>query len=228
MAPDDPDEPPGPSAEVIAQLLTHDRLQSYLASTTQDLEAAVGLYEWNLVASAAVLHTVAMIEVVVRNALDAQLMEFATHHRASDWLDIAPLDARGREDVAKAIRRAEKSGKSDVAHGKVVAEFSLGFWRYLLASRYHASLWVPYLHGAFPHGPSDLRTRRRAAEERMDRLLTVRNRAAHHEPIHRRDLMRDFTAAAQLSEWIHPVAGAWVVTNSWVPGAVSARPTTPL
>ncbi len=45
-------------------------------------------------------------------------------------------------------------------HDRLVAELSFGFWRYLLSSRYHASLWVPDLHRAFPRGPAELRSRR--------------------------------------------------------------------
>jgi hypothetical protein len=44
-------------------------------------------------------------------------------------------------------------------HGKVVAELTFGFWRYILAGTYQATLWSPALRHAFPH----LRTRDRAA-----------------------------------------------------------------
>lgn len=58
-----------------------------------------------------------------------------------------PLDQRGRRDVVEARGRAVRLQPSEV-HGKVVAELSLGFWRYLAASRYLTSLWVPALHNA--------------------------------------------------------------------------------
>lgn len=38
-----------------------------------DVEAAFALYEWNMTASAAVMHTTGMVEVVVRNATDRAL-----------------------------------------------------------------------------------------------------------------------------------------------------------
>ena len=40
----------------------------------QDLERALALYEWNLTASSAVMQTTAMVEVIVRNSLDARLV----------------------------------------------------------------------------------------------------------------------------------------------------------
>ncbi len=60
--------------------------------------------------------------------------------------------------------------------GKVVAELSFGFWRYLVASRYLTALWIPGGHLAFPNGPPDLRVRRREVETRLHNLMIVRNR----------------------------------------------------
>ena len=176
--------------ETIRDLLTADRLRSYLRSCDQDLDRALALYEWNLTASAAVIQTAAIVEVVVRNALDAQLLAWASRRSRESWLDVIPLDARGQADIEQARDRATNHGRTTLTHGKVVAELSFGCWRYLTAQRYHASLWVPALHDAFPGGDEDLRRRRREVEHHLANLMLVRNRAAHHEPIHRRDLDR--------------------------------------
>ncbi|GGQ47929.1 hypothetical protein ACFFKE_08505 [Streptomyces mutabilis] len=37
--------------------------------------------------------------------------------------------------------------------GKVIAELSFGFWRFLLARQYKTNLW-PDLAGAFPYAPN--------------------------------------------------------------------------
>jgi hypothetical protein len=60
-----------------------------------DLARALKLYDWNTRASAAVLATSAMVEVILRNALDVSLQHWAAQRRrGQDWLDAAPLDAR--------------------------------------------------------------------------------------------------------------------------------------
>lgn len=41
----------------------------------------------------------------------------------------------------------------------------------------------------------------------MKRLTVARNRAAHHEPLHQRDLYQDLDAALDLTRWISPDAG---------------------
>lgn len=154
--------------ETIRDLLTADRLTSYLDSCGQDLDRSLALYEWNLAASAAVLQTTAMVEVIVRNAFDTQLVAWATRRGATKWLDVIPVDTKG--------------------------------------------------------GHEDLRRRRRQVDHRLESLMIVRNRAAHHEPIHRRNLNRNLDYAIELAQWIHPEAGSWIAHNSNIPSATASRP----
>lgn len=205
--------------------LTAERLGSYLAAADGDLALAFSLYEWNMRVSAGVLTTTGIVEVIVRNAMDQQLRAWAGAKKpGSTWLDLAPLDDQGRSDVTKARQRATRHGADAEVHGKVIAELNFGFWRYLAASRYLTSLWVPALHRAFPRGPRELRTRRGEAERRLQQLMFVRNRAAHHEPIHRRNLMRDHDRAVELVSWIDEDCAAWLVEQSPIPHLYGLRP----
>ena len=213
---------PGWDPAVVEGLLTAERLSSYLAAAGGDLAGALALYEWNMDVAAAVLTTTGMVEVLVRNAFDSQLLRWAGRRGASEWFDIVPLDDQGRHDLRTARARASRRGPE--VHGRVVAELTFGFWRYLTASRYLTSLWVPATAAAFPHGSADLRSRRREVEERLQRVHFVRNRAAHHEPVHRRDLTRDLAAAVDLSAWLSPDAAAWVTARSRMRAVIDARP----
>jgi len=214
---------PDPATLII--LLTPERMASYLDAVSGDARRAVALYDWNTTASASVLATTAMVEVIVRNALDRSLTAWARRKGGPDcsWLDVAPLDAQGRADVAKARVRATRAGRDPEKHGKVVAELSFGFWRYLVATRYLTALWIPGLHRAFPYGERDLRGRRQAVERALQNLLLVRNRAAHHEPIHRRDLARDLRDAIQIVGWVDVTAAVWVETRSSLVHVVRQR-----
>lgn len=111
--------------EVLQRLVTPERLASYLTSTRGDLRRAFALYEWNIEVSAAVLSTAAMVEVVLRNALDRQMAAWARTRGISDWLDAPPLDARGLADVSQAISRASRGRRRPMTHGHVVAEVDL-------------------------------------------------------------------------------------------------------
>ncbi|PZE69345.1 hypothetical protein DEJ27_08700 [Curtobacterium sp. MCPF17_018] len=79
-------------------------------------------------------------------------------------------------------------------HGRVVAELSFGFWRYLFESRYLTASWTPALHRAFPHGPADALTR------------------------------QDHDYAIELLGWIHPGAAAWAQDVTMLGTVLDARP----
>lgn len=105
--------------------------------------------------------------------------------------------------------------------GRVVAELNFGFWKFLLAKRYEATLWTGYLRHAFPNlTPQNRATVYRA----LDELHTVRNRVAHHEPIHRRDLTADTLTIYRLLDWIDTDVRAWAVTLSRLQPIIAARP----
>ncbi|HEV6955663.1 MAG TPA: hypothetical protein VKY86_20655 [Promicromonospora sp.] len=193
---------------IVLGLVTPERMASYLGASQGDVERAFARYEWNIEASAGVMGLSSVVEVVVRNAIDRELTTWArrAHGPHAEWFDHAPLDLKGRRD------------------GKVVAELSFGFWRYLLESRYHTALWVPALHRAFPDGARDLRQRRAHVAHQMQQLQFVRNRAAHHEPIHCRDLGKDLLAAETLLQHVSADAVAWMTAVCPVREIIGRRP----
>jgi hypothetical protein len=95
----------------VLRLLTAERLTSYIADTTS-VSGALRLYEWNIEASAAVLSLCAMVEVVVRNALDEAMSTWAAlRHPRCDWFTVAPIDGRGKADVEHGAHgRVEAAG----------------------------------------------------------------------------------------------------------------------
>ncbi|MCF8609965.1 hypothetical protein L5G28_07290 [Gordonia sp. HY285] len=80
------------------------------------------------------------------------------------------------------------------------------------------------MNKAFPNGYRDIRERRHRVERNLAGLVTVRNRAAHHEPIHRRDLLADLRAAVEVATWVDVDAGAWVAARSPLANVVRRRP----
>jgi len=215
---------PGWSISAVEALITPERLSSYLVVTGNNVTKALALYEWNTHADAALMQTIALVEVIVRNALDRELMAWAVQRAGvPNWFDVAPLDSRGRQVLTDARRRATYNGHKLETHGKVIAELSLGFWRVLTASKYHTSLWVPNLHRAFPRGETDLRRRRVQVENLLRQISAIRNRAAHHEPVHHRNLTADRDLAVTIASWISTDAEAWVAAASILPEVIAER-----
>lgn len=210
-----------PGAARIATALSPERLAPYLRATGGEPTEAVRLYEWNLGVSGALYEALGILEVVLRNALSTQL----TAHLgtlAGHWYD-DPLDVLSdlaHEDVAAARRRLRKLRRPETP-GRVVAELSFGFWKFLLAKRYEATLWTGYLRHAFPN----LQPQSRATVYRaLDELHTVRNRIAHHEPIHSRDLTADTLTIYRLLDWIDHDVHEWAVTLSRLQSIIANRP----
>ncbi|GMA19874.1 hypothetical protein MM440_12430 [Arsenicicoccus piscis] len=221
--PDQPDE--AVDYERLEWLLTEERLGSYFRAANGEREPAFALYEWNIEASAAAVSLSAMVEVVLRNALDREMAVLGEAKGWSDWLDDAPLDHRARKDVRQARERASR-GRRSATRGHVVAELNLGFWRFLMSKRYLTSLWIPALVKAFPGAEGDARTTQRLLEGHVEQINFLRNRAAHHEPIHRRDLLSDLDRAMYVAGCIYPVAGRWIRSRETLSSTVAQRPET--
>lgn len=208
----------------IAAALSHERLGPYLSATGGDLLAAVHLYEWNLAVSGAMYEALGIAEVVLRNALNEQL---TTWHGQSpgQWYD----DSRGimspiaHDDIDNARERVLRLGRPETA-GHVVAELNFGFWKFLLAKRYEMTLWTPCLRHAFPNLTPQNRS---IVFDALDELHRLRNRVAHHEPIHQRNLRRDMLTIYRLLEWIDADVRQWAITLSRVHAALN-QPRPPL
>ena len=212
------------AAGLIELSLSAERLAPYRHACHGDLDQAIALYEWNVDISTAFWRTLGQVEVVLRNTLHERLAAWSTStYRESRWyLDPANvLTLQARDDIAKARQRATRAGR-DETPGRVVAELNFGFWRFLLARRYERTLRMPAIRAAFPrhHGI------RRDVDNVLAQLHQLRNRIAHHEPIHAHDLPALRTHAVDLVDWISPDARQWIDHRCEIQAVLERRPTT--
>lgn len=205
-----------PSAReaMLRERLSAARLSTYLRECAGDLPRALVLYRWNAKVSAAVWEVMGHGEVVLRNAIHGALT--TRHQRAARsgyWFDDPSygLHETAAREVANARRRATqvRAGRrtvDSVPDGKIVAELSFGFWRYLLAKRYAPTLWPAIRHG-FPHLPS---RRREHLEQPVLRLHKLRNRIGHHEPVIHEDLAGRITDLLTVLDFVDTDLSSWV------------------
>jgi hypothetical protein len=205
---------------VLRRYLSPERLAPYVVAAG-GLNAAEELYGWNLAVSGAFYEVLGAFEVTLRNALHAQLTEWHGERDGAWYRDPRRvLSEKSREDVQAARERVRRLSQPETP-GRVVAELGFGFWRFLLASQYERTLWTPHLRHAFPH----LRPQsRREVHDRVARLNQLRNRVAHHEPIHSRDLARDHADLLVVAGWTHPTVAQWITGLSRVPIVLASRP----
>jgi hypothetical protein len=214
----------------VERWLSQERFATYLTAAGSDPSRALALYEWNVAASAALLHDLAHLEVALRNAYDRAL------RTGSDlpWTDVrsplfaplthgpaqADINARFREQLASARRSAANVVVGTPRHGDVVAQLGFGFWRYLSSKRHEKALWVPYLHQAFVAGTD----RALHVDQPLTRLHRIRNRVAHHEPLLRVDLVARLADVCALAVRLDQDLGRYVWATSSVGRCATERP----
>lgn len=229
--PPPPAFPVPPDGPWIDAWLTSPRLGRYLNAAGGDRARAVALYEWNAQVSAAFQRDLAHLEVGLRNAYDRAADGWGgTGH----WLlnghqtvfaplpqtrNGRPVDVNRlpREQVEKAIRDA--GGAMRATPGKVVAQLTLGFWRYLSTKAHEKTIWVPYLYRAFPTG-----TDRAVVDAMAGRLHELRNRVAHHEHLLNEDLSVRHADILALTQLIEPTLSTYLDDSSTLPRLLAHRP----
>ena len=214
------DGPPDISTAQAARWLTDARFAPYLAEADDNHDLALELYVWNARISSALFETLHHVEVLLRNAIDAQFVPADAGAAPRDtWLeDTAILTLESLQRIAETIRRIRRDGRR-LTRGHVVAGLSFGFWRALFDKRYDR-LWVSHLHRAFPHGSGD----RAQIATTMSALVPFHNRIAHHETIILRPIQVHYNELLTLASWIDPAAAEWIVGAARVETVLSARP----
>ena len=197
----------------LQQLLSAARMAPYLSACGGDWERAVELYDWNAKVSSAFFESIHYLEVGLRNVMDQAISSVF----GGAWLSTASpvLTDRSRKAVAIALGHA---GGTTAPHGKIVAELPFGFWWSLLADEYNRQLWQPALRHAF-----EAPVRRRKLHAQLDDLRRLRNRIAHHEPIHRRDLEADHARVIDLASRVGAALGVRVAATSRVPNVLADK-----
>jgi hypothetical protein len=210
--------------KAMVAALSAERLSTYLYACHGDQAEAIELYVWNTRVGGAFWETLGLVEVVLRNALDARLsLRHARLQRRGEWLDdpAEELHQHARADIATARGRVRVKRKQ-ARHGQVIAELPFGFWRFLLARQYASTLW-PDLASVFPHAPNrSLRT----VENPVARLHEFRNRLAHQEPVHAYPLPARHEDLLTVLGYIDPLVADWVAAQSRVPAVLAQRPAT--
>ena len=205
--------------ELIAAF-SPERMGTYHEAVSGDHDKAALLYVWNAKVGAAFYGPLQAVEVTLRNAMHREL----SRCYGPLWYDDprAGLDWRCSSEVKTRLTKlGHRAGPS-----RLVAALPFGFWVSLLGAggrlgregrhkaNYEMTLWRPALRLAFPHVTP---LTRKAAHAPLDRLRTLRNRIAHHEPIFPRRLADDYQSILEVAGWMSPAVRAWIERHSRLP-----------
>lgn len=234
----------------LEQAISAPRAQRYLIAAHGDPTCAVELYEHNSTLSAAAWVTISDIEVVLRNTIaDSVRSLHDAQGRGANmrWYDDPTwftgsnqwFSQETTDQIKKAARKVKDKGPTAATRpneGRLIAELTFGFWRYIIISRYEHSLWNPAIRARFPGlvhlAGSDSR---KLVNQRMEALNALRNRIAHHEPVfdtisipggnaRKLTLVQILDDGIELIEWANPDAAAWIRSRSTHTMVFAQRP----
>lgn len=205
----------GDEIESLVSAMSGPRFATYRARADSDT-AALQLYTWNTTVGAAFYGPLQTLEVTLRNAVHGVM----SANYGSRWFqDSRFLRANDRHFVDKTIQHLRNRSKP-VPPTRIVAELPFRFWVALFANTYDATIWRTDLHRIFAPKVKD----RRGLHETLDRLRTLRNRIAHHEPIFDRHLNYDYRQIRTIVGLLDKPVLIWLDHHSRVPEILDTKP----
>lgn len=215
------EEVPNSLLNAFDKTITPARLHPYLTASGFDKQRAVHLYVWNTMVGQSFHFPIQTFEVAYRNSIGAV---FYDKYGNKWWRESVArnfLDNRSVEELSVARKRLKKRNIKPNAD-EIVAGLSFGFWVAMMAPRYKPVLWSNRLVQAFPHMPSGVE--HRGIYDRLNRVLDLRNRIFHHEPLLGYNLSGLYSEVMQLLKWICPETQTWVRQNCSVPRFIRLKP----
>lgn len=222
-------DPPAFDADRVADSLSRERLAKYLVRTGGDARRALNLYGWNQEIGAALTVTLSQVEVCLRNQVSRALADAY----GPAWHRVARF-RHAHTAVQHELDKAEDRVKKAVPSlPDIIAASDFNLWRELCKPAYAGVFWAKRIPIAFPHLTLAGKERDVLAElhRRVDLLLKLRNRIAHHEPIigsnwekvgaKLADRHRD---AAELLGWMNTDLAGWVLDRDRYHAVMSACP----
>jgi hypothetical protein len=186
--------------------LGHERFEKFFVAAEKNRTTTIALVEWDREMRGELQKVLGEWEIAMRNAYDLTMRSWweGEKHWLLDpkspvqrpiWHRYEDINEGSRLTISKAVKRA--GPKAPI--GKVIANLSLDFWRYLTTKRREKSLWVPALHRTYPRGMN-----RGYIDHRIDLLYRLRNQIAHNEPVFHRPIRQHTATLIHTCELIVP------------------------
>ena len=170
------------------RIMSRKRMGRYLAACQGDTRKAMTLYRYNLHLTQDVFTVISCFEVALRNAIDTQLVPIL----GEEWLKESIqsngiFSGKDFRETRKIIERAyNKLVSNDTySHSKLLAEMEFGVWKYMFSAKQYRATGRSLLK-IFPNktrSSAEMQYNHSYVFNELDKVNTLRNRLAHHEPI---------------------------------------------
>ncbi len=164
------------------------RLNRYVLACRGDKRKAMTLYRYNLRLSQEMFTIICCFEVSLRNAIDSELIPVL----GNEWLKNSimpggiftlPLLSETRDKILKQYDKLDKKGA--YSHSKLLASLDFGTWKYMFSPVQFNQTKQVLMH-VFPNKQKSSKgnqINRQFIYNELDKINSLRNRIAHHEPI---------------------------------------------
>lgn len=158
------------------------RLSKYLKHASGNTKEALQLYHWNSQLSQSLYLPLQSWDIALRNRLNQFLLWKYGPTWTTDPRARGAFTKNERRKLDETVERQRMNRGSTPTLDQVVADLSAGFWVALLARAYEVPFAWRYnlTRRVFSHGDEMARP---IIAQICSRLLDLRNRVAHHEPI---------------------------------------------
>nr|MDR9900949.1 Abi family protein [Aetokthonos hydrillicola Thurmond2011] len=175
---------------MLIELLSPERLNSYGLGTAPE-SLVIKRYEWNIALSESLYPALSLLEIGLRNRMDAALINVYgsqwLNGNCPCWIRTPSMIRQGLPNPEQdAIARAKQKLLSENGqwhHAKLIAELNFGFWTNLFKTYYHPVIWQQKqkpLKDVFREFP---KISAKQAYNLLSTIRVLRNRIAHHEAI---------------------------------------------
>lgn len=170
------------------RIISEERMSRYVQSCGGDTRKAMTLYRYNLQLSQELFTIISCFEIALRNAINKEL----TNRLGSEWLKDSILPG-GMFSIRNTHKTCEIITKSyqrllheqSYTHTKLIAEMEFGVWKYMFSPVQFNQTGRVLLH-VFPNkerSTAETQYNHSYFFNELDKVNTMRNRIAHHEPV---------------------------------------------
>lgn len=212
--------------DALDDTLSEARMAPYFGIVNGDRKLAILYYLWNSRLAKAFLFLLNVAEVTTRNAMHRAL---SAEFGGPGWILNPPFPLTPESEASRlaALRRLNgdpsRRGRA-VTPDDLVAALTFDFWSNLFRRDYDAVWTRPgLLLRTFPNLPAG--ETRRHVQDRVREVNFLRNRVAHHEPIHGLNHRRYLDLILELVALRSQQARDWVEKCSTVMSVVRTPPT---
>ena len=190
--------------ESIITSFSTPRMIPFLTASQGNREKALELYAWNAQMAGAALEQISHLEVLLRNAIDVQLSDWAQESaRGIPWFLLPPYNKVQSEAIDTVRQRLRPLGRE--TRDQIIAGLSFGYWTGWVGVK-HDELWKQSLRFAFPYGSGQ----RKEVSALVEQVRKFRNRIAHHDSLLNIDIGFEMSAVFRLAEIISQDAAQWM------------------